>query len=167
MLLVRLFDKIQVETSNDSNQNKIVVSFKGFQRSFNQKSKKGSKGSNFKQGSKGSLVHVSLIRNEIDFENEINSNRSFVESGVKFNNFKLSRNRSFTFVVFAIWSPSMILKIKSTTMQFIWYTVHWGPNFCPEKCWNDLSITYEICLVNALLVQTVRICTKNAHSNNL
>ena len=103
------------------------------------------------------MVHVSLIRNEIDFENEINSNRSFVESGVKFNNFKLSRNRSFTFVVLAIWSPSMILKIKSTTMQFIWYTVCWGPNFCPEKCWNDLSITYEICLVNALLVQTIRI----------
>ena len=30
MLSVRLFDKIQVETSNDSNQNKIVVSFNGF-----------------------------------------------------------------------------------------------------------------------------------------
>lgn len=73
----------------------------------------------FKTGIQGlfrlkSLVHGYLIRNEIDFENEINSNRSFVESGVKFNNFKLSRNRSFTFVVFAIWSPSMILKTKST-----------------------------------------------------
>ena len=113
------------------------------------------------------MVHVSLIRNEIDFENEINSNRSFVESGVKFNNFKLSRNRSFTFVVLAIWSPSIILKIKSTTMQFIWYTVRWGPNFCPEKFWNDLNIAHEICLVNALLVQTVRIWTKSAHSNNL
>ena len=31
MLSVRLFDKIQAETSNDSNQNKIVVSFNGFQ----------------------------------------------------------------------------------------------------------------------------------------
>ena len=92
MLSVRLFDKIQVETSNDSNQNKIVVSFNGFQK------------------------NLSIIRGKnIDFEK---SNRSFVESGVKFNNFKLSRNRSFTFVVFVIWSPSMILKTKSTTIPY-------------------------------------------------
>ena len=92
MLSVRLFDKIQVETSNDSNQNKIVVSFNGFQKSFNHEG----------------------IKN-IDFGK---SNRSFVESGVKLNNFKLSRNRSFTFVVFVIWSPSMILKTKSTTVSY-------------------------------------------------
>lgn len=94
----------------------------------------------FKTGIQGlfrlkTLVHGSLIRNEIDFENEINSNRSFVESGVKFNNFKLSRNRSLTFVVFAIWSPSMILKIKSTTNLYAVYLVHCtlGSKLLPGK----------------------------------